>query len=44
VLTADQAGALHGLRLPGLELAPGQGDAHRLQALDALALHSGAAR
>ncbi|MGH8691740.1 MAG: DUF58 domain-containing protein, partial [Burkholderiales bacterium] len=27
VLAADQAGALYGLRLPGVELAPGRGDA-----------------
>lgn len=44
VVAAEQAGVLHGLRLPGLELPPGQGDAHRLQALDALALHPGATR
>lgn len=38
VLAAEQAGVLHGLKLPGLELPPGQGDAHRLRALEALAL------
>lgn len=38
VLLAEQAGALHGLRLPGVELAPGQGDSHRRRALEALAL------
>ena len=29
VLAADRAGADYGLRLPGLELAPGDGDAQR---------------
>jgi uncharacterized protein (DUF58 family) len=38
VLAAEQAGALHGLRLPGVELPPGQGDGHRRRALEALAL------
>jgi uncharacterized protein (DUF58 family) len=38
VLAAERAGLLHGLRLPGLELAPGSGEAHRRQALEALAL------
>jgi uncharacterized protein (DUF58 family) len=42
VLAAEQAGAAYGLRLPGLELAPARGDAHRNACLQALALHSGA--
>ncbi len=37
VLAADQAGLACGLALPGQELPPGQGDAHRRQALDLLA-------
>lgn len=41
VLAAEQAGVLHGLKLPGIELPPGQGDAHRLRALEALALYPG---
>jgi uncharacterized protein (DUF58 family) len=38
VLAAEQAGLVHGLRLPGVELAPASGEAHRRQALEALAL------
>lgn len=38
VLAADQAGIAHGLRLPGIELPPGEGDAHRRRALELLAL------
>ena len=38
VLAADAAGVAHGLRLPGVELAPGQGAAHRRASLDALGL------
>ena len=38
VVAADRAGVAHGLRLPGVELAPAQGDAHRRRALEALAL------
>ncbi len=37
VQAADQAGLACGLRLPGVELAPGLGDAHRRAALDRLA-------
>jgi uncharacterized protein (DUF58 family) len=40
VLAADAAGVAHGLRLPGVELAPGTGLAHRRASLDALALWS----
>jgi len=39
VLGAEQAGAAYGLRLPGMELAPGRGEAHRRACLPALALH-----
>jgi uncharacterized protein (DUF58 family) len=38
VLAAERGNALYGLRLPGLELAPGRGDAHRAACLEALAL------
>ena len=37
VLAAEREGVWHGLRLPGVELAPGLGDAHRLRALRELA-------
>jgi uncharacterized protein (DUF58 family) len=39
VLAAQRAGAQYGLRLPGVEIAPGRGDAHRAACLQALALH-----
>lgn len=39
VLAAEQAGARYGLRLPGRELAPEQGETHRAACLQALALH-----
>lgn len=42
VLAAEQAGAAYGLRLPGLEFAPGRGETHRCTCLQALALHPGA--
>jgi uncharacterized protein (DUF58 family) len=42
VLAAERAEVHHGLRLPGVELAPGLGDAHRRRALEALALFPGA--
>jgi uncharacterized protein (DUF58 family) len=38
VVAADRAGMPHGLRLPGVELEPAQGEAHRQRALEALAL------
>ena len=38
VLAAHRAGIDYGLRLPGLEIAPAQGDAHRRACLEALAL------
>ena len=39
VLAAERAGAHYGLRLPGSEIAPARGDAHRAACLEALALH-----
>jgi uncharacterized protein (DUF58 family) len=42
VLDAKRAGARYGLRLPGLEIAPGHGEAHRSACLQALALHGSA--
>jgi len=39
VLAAERSGARYGLRLPGLEIPPGSGDAHRVACLQALALH-----
>lgn len=41
VLKADREGCRYGLRLPGLEVNPGGGDAHRRRCLEALALFSG---
>ncbi|HRP27993.1 MAG TPA: DUF58 domain-containing protein [Burkholderiaceae bacterium] len=38
VLAANRAGVDFGLRLPGVELAPAQGDTHRRSCLEALAL------
>lgn len=38
VLAAQQSGALYGLRLAGIEIAPARGDAHRAACLKALAL------
>lgn len=42
VLQAEQAGARYGLRLPGIEVAPGRGDAHCSACLQALALYANA--
>jgi len=39
VLAADRSGAQYGLRLPGVEIAPGRGDPHRAACLQALALY-----
>jgi len=39
VLAAERAGAIYGLRLPGLRLEPGRGDAQRAACLEALALY-----
>jgi uncharacterized protein (DUF58 family) len=41
VLEAERSGVHYGLRLPGVEIAPGRGDAHRGACLQALALHGG---
>ncbi|CAN5646355.1 DUF58 domain-containing protein [soil metagenome] len=38
VLATDKAGVDYGLRLPGVDIAPAHGDAHRHRALEALAL------
>jgi uncharacterized protein (DUF58 family) len=38
VLEAERSGALYGLRLPGSELGPAHGEAHRAACLQALAL------
>lgn len=38
VIAADRAGQPYGLRLPGVEIAPGRGDRHRAACLQALAL------
>jgi uncharacterized protein (DUF58 family) len=39
VLAAERAGAHYGLRLPGIGIEPGRGDAHRAVCLEALALY-----
>ena len=39
VLAAERGGARYGLRLPGREIAPNRGEAHRAACLEALALH-----
>jgi uncharacterized protein (DUF58 family) len=39
VLAAERIGAHYGLRLPGVEIAPARGDAHRAACLQALALY-----
>jgi uncharacterized protein (DUF58 family) len=40
VLAAERSGANYGLRLPGVEIDPGRGDAHRAACLQSLALYS----
>lgn len=40
VLAAERSGANYGLRLPGVEIDPGRGDAHRATCLQSLALYS----
>jgi uncharacterized protein (DUF58 family) len=40
ILAAESAGAHYGLRLPGVEIAPGRGDPHRSSCLEALALYA----
>ncbi|MBX3620765.1 MAG: DUF58 domain-containing protein [Rhizobacter sp.] len=42
VLAADRAGADHGLRLPGVDIAPAHGEAQRRRCLEALALWAAA--
>ena len=39
VLAAERQGTAYGLRIPGAEIAPGRGDAHRAACLQALALY-----
>ena len=39
VLAADKSGQDYGLRLNGLQIAPGHGEAHKKQCLEALALY-----
>ncbi len=39
VLEAERAGVQYGLRLPGVEIAPGRGEAHRTACLQALAVY-----
>lgn len=41
VMAAEEEGACYGLRLPGHEIPPGSGDAHRHRCLEALALYPG---
>ena len=40
VLAAERSGANYGLRLPGVEIEPARGEAHRAACLQALALYS----
>jgi uncharacterized protein (DUF58 family) len=40
VLAAESGGLRYGLRLPGIEIAPAHGDAHRTACLTALALYA----
>jgi uncharacterized protein (DUF58 family) len=39
VIESERLGQAYGLRLPGISIAPGRGDAHRARCLEALALH-----
>jgi uncharacterized protein (DUF58 family) len=39
VLAAERNGAIYGVRLPGIEIAPARGDAHAAACLQALALY-----
>ena len=41
VLESERSGVQYGLRLPGVEIAPGRGEAHRTACLQALALYDG---
>ena len=38
LLQADKLGLSYGLRLPGLQIKPSSGEAHKRQCLEALAL------
>ena len=38
VIAAEESGAPYGLRMPGIDIAPSRGDAHRAACLQALAL------
>ena len=40
VVVAERFGQAYGLRLPGVRIPPGRGEAHRAQCLEALALYS----
>ena len=42
VLEAERAGVQYGLRIPGVEIPAGRGEAHRAACLQALALYEGA--
>ena len=42
VLAAERFGTRYGLRLPGVEIGLGRGDAHRSACLQALALYQSA--
>jgi uncharacterized protein (DUF58 family) len=44
VLAAERGGVNYGLRLPGVEIAPGRGDGHCAAALQALALYEAPGR
>ena len=44
VLQAEGFGQAYGLRLPGTEIAPSRGEAHRTRCLEALALFEGGAK
>jgi uncharacterized protein (DUF58 family) len=39
VLETERLGQGYGLRLPGVSIPPGRGEAHRARCLEALALH-----
>ena len=44
VIETERLGQSYGLRLPGISIPPGRGDAHRARLLEALALHGEEAR
>ena len=39
VIETERLGQSYGLRLPGVSIPPGRGEAHRARCLEALALH-----